>query len=287
MAHEEVLGQLQRERAALEEARATLEEARATLKKQQEEVSRLNGELVQISISHEDQRQSLEEQEASYLKLQREAEETRQSLEVEKKQVEGKLASARFSFVGFVLFFVLSIFPSGIRSHLHLPCSWLPGLRTALGHATTQVETVSAAYNSAEQELGELRAAALETCQAVEEGEAQAESSLASRPRALDRHVSRRMRHTLQLGVQKALGVVGSHYQVDFEAVALGYIVPLGVEDKVAMERADALAAAAAETLAEDFMDFLFPAERTLMSPRGGVNRRDDQIKLFLPKLLS
>jgi hypothetical protein len=30
------------------------------LKKQEEEVSRLNGELVQISISHEDQRQSLE-----------------------------------------------------------------------------------------------------------------------------------------------------------------------------------------------------------------------------------
>jgi phage-related minor tail protein len=62
-------------------------------------VLRLNGELVQISISHEDQRQSLEEQEASYLKLQREAEETRQSLEVEKKQVEGKSAFVRFSFV--------------------------------------------------------------------------------------------------------------------------------------------------------------------------------------------
>jgi hypothetical protein len=68
---------------------------RATLKKQ-EEVSRLNGELVQISISHEDQHQSLEEQEASYLKLQREAEEMRQSLEVEKKQVEGKFAFVRF-----------------------------------------------------------------------------------------------------------------------------------------------------------------------------------------------
>jgi hypothetical protein len=27
--------------------------------------------------------------------------------------------------------------------------------------------------------------------------------------------------------------------------------------------------------------------ERTLMSPRGGVNRRDDQIKLYLPKHLS
>jgi septum formation inhibitor MinC len=155
LAREEALGQLHWERAALEEARATL-------KKQEEEVSRLNGKLVQISISHEDQRQSLEEQEASYLKLQREAEETRQSLEVEKKQVEGKFASVWFSFVD--SFSALLIFPSGIRSRLDLPCSWFPGLRTTLGHATTQVETVRAAYNSAEQELGELRAAALETC---------------------------------------------------------------------------------------------------------------------------
>jgi hypothetical protein len=53
--------------------------------------------------------------------------------------------------------------------------------------------------------------------------------------------------------------VVGSHYQVDFEAVASGYVVPVGVEDEVAMECADALAAAAAEMLAEDFVDFLFP----------------------------
>jgi hypothetical protein len=67
------------------------------------------------------------------------------------------------------------------------------------------------------------------------------------------------MRRALHLGVQKALGVVGSHYQVNFEAVASGYVVSEGVEDEVAMERADALAAAAAETLAEDFEDFLFP----------------------------
>jgi hypothetical protein len=56
-----------------------------------------------------------------------------------------------------------------------------------------------------------------------------------------------------------ALGVVGSHYQVDFEAVASGYVVPIGIEDEVAMERADALAVATAGTLAEDFVDFLFP----------------------------
>jgi hypothetical protein len=67
------------------------------------------------------------------------------------------------------------------------------------------------------------------------------------------------MRRALHLGVQKALGVVVSHYQVNFEAVASGYVVPEGVEDEVAMERADALAAAATETLTEDFEDFLFP----------------------------
>jgi hypothetical protein len=67
------------------------------------------------------------------------------------------------------------------------------------------------------------------------------------------------MRCALHLGVQKALGVVVSHYQVNFEAVASGYVILEGVEDEVAMERADALAAAAAESLVEDFEDFLFP----------------------------
>jgi hypothetical protein len=166
---------------------------------------------------------------------------------VEKMQVEGKLVFVRFLFDD--SFSVLLIFPSGNRSHLDLPHSWFPGLRTALGHATTQAETVSATYNSAEQELGELRAAALETCQAVDEGEALAGSSLVSRLRALGGHVSRRMCRALHLGVQKAVGIVGSHYQVNFEAVASGYIVPEGVEDEVAMERADA----------EGFVDFLFP----------------------------
>jgi hypothetical protein len=46
---------------------------------------------------------------------------------------------------------------------------------------------------------------------------------------------------------------------VNFEAVASGYIVLEGVKDEVAMERAVTLATAAAETLAEDFEDFLFP----------------------------
>jgi hypothetical protein len=113
----------------------------------------------------------------------------------------------------------LLIFPLGVRSPLDFLCSWHPGLRTALGHATNWAETLQAAYDSSEQELVELRAAALETCQAVEEGEAQAGSSLASRLRALGGHVSGCMRRALHLGVQKALGVVRSHYEVNFEAV--------------------------------------------------------------------
>jgi hypothetical protein len=67
------------------------------------------------------------------------------------------------------------------------------------------------------------------------------------------------MCRALHLGVKKALSVVGSHYQVDFEAVSSGYVVPVGIEDEEAMNRADALAAPATDTLAEDFMDFLFP----------------------------
>jgi hypothetical protein len=66
------------------------------------------------------------------------------------------------------------------------------------------------------------------------------------------------MRRALRLGVQKALGVVRSHYEVNFEAVAEGYIIPEGVEDEAAMEHVDALAADAAEALAEAFEEFLF-----------------------------
>jgi hypothetical protein len=123
---------------------------------------------------------------------------------------------------------------------------------------TTQVEAVQTAYNSSQQELEELRAAALEVCQEVEEGEAQAGSSLASLLRGFGRHVSQRMCRALHLGVKKALGVVASHYQVDFEAVSSGYVVSVGVEDEVAMDRADALATTTIDMLTEDFTGFLF-----------------------------
>jgi hypothetical protein len=128
-----------------------------------------------------------------------------------------------------------------------------------LGNLTTQAESLQTSYNSSQQELEEPRASALEACQEIEEGDVQAGSSMASRLRALGRHVTQRLRRALHLGVQKALGVVVSHYQVNLEAVSTGYVVPVGVDDEVAMDRADALVAPAADILAEDFTDFPFP----------------------------
>jgi chromosome segregation ATPase len=223
----------------LQQERAALEGAQATLKQRDDVVSRLNGELTQLSVSHEDLRQSLEEQETTVLNLLQAAEDTRASLEAERKEVEGGLSFACLLACCFVFL--------GIRSQFFVFCLWLSGLRVALGNSTTQAQAVQTAYNSSQQELEELRAAALEACQEVEEGEAQAGSSMASRLRAL--HV----------GVQKALGVVASHYQVGFEAASSGYVVPVGVEDEVAMNRVDALAATAADMLAEDFKNFLYP----------------------------
>jgi hypothetical protein len=76
-----------------------LEGAQATLKQREDEASKLNGELVQLSISHEDLRQSLEEQETTVRDLRREAEEARQALDSQRKQVKGGFHFRPFSFV--------------------------------------------------------------------------------------------------------------------------------------------------------------------------------------------
>jgi hypothetical protein len=78
------------------------------------------------------------------------------------------------------------------------------------------------------------------------------------------------MRCTLHLGVQKALGVVVSHYQVDLEAISTCYVIPVGVDDEVEMNHVDTLAASAANLLTEDFMEFLFPDA----PPAGGPQAR-------------
>jgi hypothetical protein len=67
-AHQGAEGQLQQERATLVEARtalerehAALEVAQASLKEREDEVLKLDGELITLSMSNEDQRRTLEE----------------------------------------------------------------------------------------------------------------------------------------------------------------------------------------------------------------------------------
>jgi hypothetical protein len=233
---EEAQGRLQQECVALEGAQETL-------KQQDEEVSQLDGELNQLSVSHEDMRQALEEQEATVLSLRQATEDARKALDLDKKRVEGEWPLFAFRLLVWFIWDPLPIL---------VFCSWFSGLRNALGNSTTQAEYLQTAYNSSQQELEELRAAALEACQGVEEGDVQAGSSMASRLRALGRHVTQRVCCALHLGIQKALGVVVSHYQVDLEAVSTGYVVPVGVDDEVVMDRADALTAPAADILFPD-----------------------------------
>jgi chromosome segregation ATPase len=85
LTREEAQGRLQQERA-------TLEGAQATLKQRDDEISRLNGKLNQLSVSHEDLHQSLEEQETTVLNLRQVAEDARASLEAERTQVESGLS---------------------------------------------------------------------------------------------------------------------------------------------------------------------------------------------------
>jgi hypothetical protein len=60
--------------------------------------------------------------------------------------------------------------------------------------------------------------------------------------------------------------VVVSHYWVNLRAISTGYVVPIGVDDEVEMNRVDMLTAPATNVLVEDFMEFLFPDA----APAGG-----------------
>jgi chromosome segregation ATPase len=96
-ARQEVEGQLQQERTALADARSALEQertARETAQKSLEErdadVSKLEGELIALSITNANQELSLKEQGATVISLQQAVEAECRALEVEKKQVEGR-----------------------------------------------------------------------------------------------------------------------------------------------------------------------------------------------------
>jgi len=150
-----------------------------------------------------------------------------------------------------------SILLSFVETHL---CFCL-GLRKDVAEETAAKEALQAAYASAQGDYEDLEVATVAACQGAEGEGGLSGSSLINRLRSLGDRVTERLKGALLLGVQKALGVVSAHYVVDFEHLAMGYIVHDGDDDaKVeAMEQADAGAEGAATTLAGLFEGDLFP----------------------------
>ena len=130
-----------------------------------------------------------------------------------------------------------------------------------MSEETAAKEAHQAVYVSLQRDHNDLEEAAIAVCQGAEGEGDQSGSSLVSRLRSLGDRVTERLRGALRLGIQKALGVVSTHYIVDFEHLATGYIVPDGDDDaKIeAMEQADTGAEGAAATLAGLFEGDLFP----------------------------
>jgi uncharacterized coiled-coil protein SlyX len=91
-------GQLQQERTSLVDARSALEWERVAremaqklLEARDADVLKLEGELVALGITSADQEMALKEQSATVVSLQQAVEAERRALEVERKQVKGRL----------------------------------------------------------------------------------------------------------------------------------------------------------------------------------------------------
>jgi mannitol/fructose-specific phosphotransferase system IIA component len=96
-ARQEAERQLQQERTALADVRSALEQERTareaaqkSLDERDADASKLEGELIAVSIASADQKLALKEQGATVVGLQQAVEAERRALEVEKKQVEGR-----------------------------------------------------------------------------------------------------------------------------------------------------------------------------------------------------
>ena len=96
---------------------------------------------------------------------------------------------------------------------------------------TAAKEAHQVVYTSVQKDYEDLEVTAAATCRAVEGEGGASSSSLASRLRSLGHRVSERLQGALRLGVRKALSIVSTHYVIDFEHLAMGYIIPDGDDD--------------------------------------------------------
>ena len=99
-----------------------------------------------------------------------------------------------------------------------------------MAEETAAKEAPQVAYSSAQRDYEDLEGAAMATCQGLE-GEGMSGSPLASRLRSLGDRLTECLKGDLRLGIQKALGIVSTHYVINFEQLAMGYIIPDGDDE--------------------------------------------------------
>ena len=112
-------------------------------------------------------------------------------------------------------------------------------------------------------------------CQELEVEGGSSGSSVSRRQRSLGGQVAEHLKSAFRLGVQRTLGMVSTHYVMDPERVATGYVVAPGIEgdDAVAaMEQADAAVEGAASALSVLFEGDLLPnaEDDAVEGPRDG-----------------
>ena len=117
-------------------------------------------------------------------------------------------------------------------------------LRKMVADETAAKEALQVAYSSVQKDHVDLEGATVAAFQELEGEGGSSGSSVASRLRSLGSQVAERVKSALHLGVQRTLGVMSTHYVMDLERVATGYIVAPGIEGDDAMAAMEQAAAA-------------------------------------------
>ena len=127
---------------------------------------------------------------------------------------------------------------------------------------TAAKEAVHTALTVAQTEYAELEQATVAVCQELEGEGALSGSSVASCLRSLGGRVADHIKSTFRHGVQRALAVASTHYDMDLERVSSGYVIASSIgadAGSAAMDDADTAVKEFAAVLARKLEDDIPP----------------------------
>ena len=140
---------------------------------------------------------------------------------------------------------------------------------------TAAKEAVEAVLTIAQAEDVDLEQTTVAMCQELVGEGASSGSSVASRLRSLGGRVAEHIKSAFRLGIQRTLAVASTHYVLNLEQVATGYVIAPGVEGDAVMatmEEADTAVEGFAATLSKKLKDDLLPEaeDNAAEDPQGG-----------------